>query len=54
MPRWHEITLVVNCKEGRAFVTVDGKQARRLRRRTLGWTESMAWIGWNILEIGFA
>ncbi|CAK9049003.1 unnamed protein product [Durusdinium trenchii] len=26
--RWHEITLVVNCKEGRAFVTVDGKQVR--------------------------
>lgn len=25
--RWHEISLVVNCKEGRAVVSVDGKQA---------------------------
>lgn len=25
--RWHEISLVVNCKEGRAFLSVDGKQA---------------------------
>jgi len=26
--RWHEISLVVNCKEGRAFLSVDGKQVR--------------------------